>query len=178
MWSPEVSARASLVVVTGKYLWVAVVSLLLGACGFHLRGSESLPAEMSVSYIHGTSEFGSLYDDFRTALESRGIRVTQDRGEATAVLNILESNTDKNVLTVDLAGKVLEYRISQNIQFEVAAADGQPLVDQQSVTANRSFKFNRNDVLGKERESELIRKELQLDVVNLAMLRIVAAARR
>jgi outer membrane lipopolysaccharide assembly protein LptE/RlpB len=82
------------------------------------------------------------------------------------------------VLTVDLAGKVLEYRISQNIQFEVTAADGQPLVDQQSVTANRSFKFNRNDVLGKERESELIRKELQLDVVNLAMLRIVAAARR
>jgi LPS-assembly lipoprotein len=157
---------------------VAVVSLLLGACGFHLRGSEPLPAEMSVSYIHGTSEFDSLYDDFRTALESRGVRVTQDRGEATAVLNLLENNTDKNVLTVDLAGKVLEYRISQNIQFEVTAADGQPLVDQQSVTANRSFKFNRNDVLGKERESELIRKELQLDVVNLAMLRIVAAARR
>jgi LPS-assembly lipoprotein len=157
---------------------VAVVSLLLGACGFHLRGSEPLPAEMSVSYIHGTSEFDSLYDDFRTALESRGVRVTQDRGEATAVLNILENNTDKNVLTVDLSGKVLEFRISQNIKFEVAAADGQPLVDQQSVTANRSFKFNRNDVLGKERESELIRKELQRDVVSLAMLRITAAARR
>ena len=171
-------ARASLFVVTGRCLCVAVVSLLLGACGFHLRGSEPLPAEMSVTYIHGTSEFGTLYDDFRTALENRGIRVTQDRGEATAVLNILESNTDKNVLTVDLSGKVLEFRISQNIKFEVAAADGQPLVDQQSVTANRSFKFNRNDVLGKERESELIRKELQRDVVSLAMLRITAAARR
>jgi LPS-assembly lipoprotein len=157
---------------------VAVVSLLLGACGFHLRGSEPLPAEMSVSYIHGTSEFDSLYDDFRTALESRGVRVTQDRGEATAVLNLLENNTDKNVLTVDLAGKVLEYRISQNIQFEVTAADGQPLVDQQSVTRSRDFRFNRNDVLGKEREAETIRKELQRDVVNLAMMRIVAAARR
>jgi LPS-assembly lipoprotein len=171
-------ARTLLSAATGRYLCVAVVSLLLGACGFHLRGSEPLPAEMSVSYIHGTSEFDSLYDDFRTALESRGVRVTQDRGEATAVLNILENNTDKNVLTVDLSGKVLEFRISQNIKFEVAAADGQPLVDQQSVTANRSFKFNRNDVLGKERESELIRKELQRDVVSLAMLRITAAARR
>jgi len=171
-------ARASLFVVTGRYLCVAVVSLLLGACGFHLRGSESLPAEMSVTYIHGTSEFGSLYDDFRTALESRGIRVTQDRAEATAVLNILESNTDKDVLTVDLAGKVQEFRISQNIQFEVATADGQPLVDQQSVTRSRDFKFNRKDVLGKERESETIREELQRDVVNLAMLRITAAGRR
>jgi LPS-assembly lipoprotein len=157
---------------------VTVASLLLGACGFHLRGSEPLPAEMSVTYIHGTSEFGPLYDDFRTALENRGVRVTQDRGEATAVLNILESNTDKDVLTVDLSGKVLEYRIIQNVQFEVTAADGHPLVDQQSVTRSRDFKFNRNDVLGKERENELIRKELQRDVVNLAMLRITAAARR
>jgi LPS-assembly lipoprotein len=157
---------------------VSVLALQLDACGFHLRGSTPLPAEMSVTYIHGTSEFDTLYDDFRTALESRSVRVTQDRGEATAVLNILENNTDKDVLTVDLGGKVLEYRISQNIQFEVAAADGQPLVDQQSITRSRDFKFNRNDVLGKERESELIRKELQRDVVNLAMLRIVAAARR
>jgi LPS-assembly lipoprotein len=171
-------SRASVSAVTARFLCVAAVALLLGACGFHLRGSAPLPAEMSVSYIHGTSEFDSLYDDFRTALESRGVRVTQDRSEATAVLNILENNIDKNVLTVDLGGKVLEFRISQNIKFEVAAADGHPLVDQQSVTANRSFKFNRNDVLGKERESELIRKELQRDVVNLAMLRITAAARR
>jgi len=134
--------------------------------------------EMSVTYIHGTSEFGTLYDDFRTALESRGVRVTQDRGEATAVLKILENNTDKIVLTVNLSGKVQEYRISQNIQFEVAAADGQPLLDQQSVTRSRDFKFDRNDVLGKERENEVIREELQRDVVNLAMLRITAAGRR
>jgi LPS-assembly lipoprotein len=171
-------ARTLLSAASGRYLCVAVVSLLLGACGFHLRGSESLPAEMSVTYIHGTSEFGSLYDDFRTTLESRGIRVTQNRSEATAVLNILENNTDKDVLTVNLAGKVLEFRISQNIQFEVTAADGHMLVDQQSVTRSRDFKFNRNDVLGKERESETIREELQRDVVNLAMLRIVAVARR
>jgi LPS-assembly lipoprotein len=169
---------SSLFALIGRLLCVAVVSLLLGACGFHLRGSEPLPAEMSVTYIHGTSEFSSLYDDFRTALESRGVRVTQDRGEATAVLNILENNTDKFVLTVNLSGKVQEYRVSQNIQFEVAAADGQPLLDHQSVTRSRDFKFDRNDVLGKERESETIREELQRDVVNLAMLRITAAGRR
>ena len=157
---------------------MAVVSLLLGACGFHLRGSESLPAEMSVTYIQGTSEFDSLYDDFRTSLESHGVRVTQDRSEATAVLNILENNTDKDVQTVDLGGQVLEYRLTQNIQFEVTAADGQPLVDQQSVTRSRDFKFNLKGVLGSEREGETIRAELTRDVVNLAMLRITAAGRR
>ncbi len=180
MWLPEMRTRASLSAAPGRVLRLCAVvaALLLGACGFQLRGTAPLPAEMSVTYIHGASEFDSLNDAFRTALESHGVRVTADRGEATAVLTILENNTDKDVLTVDLGGKVLEYRIRQNIHFEVAAADGQPLVDPQSVTGSRDFKFNRDDVLGKERETELIRKELQRDVVNLAMLRIVAAGKR
>jgi LPS-assembly lipoprotein len=177
MWSPEMRSRTSSIAAAGRFLCVAVVALLLVACGFHLRGSAPLPAEMSVTYIHGTTEFDTLYDDFRTALESRGARVTQDRSKATAVLNILETNSSKDVLTVDLSGKVLEYRVRQNIHFEVDAADGHMLVDQQSVTMSRDLKFNRNDVLGKERETELIRKELQRDVVNLAMLRITAASR-
>jgi LPS-assembly lipoprotein len=156
----------------------AAAVLLLAACGFHPRGDTPLPAQMAVTYIHGTQEFDTLYDDFRTALESRGARVTQDRAEAGAVLDILENNFDKDVLTVDLSGKVLEFRFRQNIQFDVTAADGHMLLDRQSVTMSRDLKFNRNDVLGKERESDLFRKELQRDVVNMAMLRIAAAGRR
>ena len=157
---------------------VAVAVLLLGACGFHLRGAAPLPAEMSVTYISGTGEFNALYDDLRTALESQGARVTQERDKATAVLNILENKSTTDVLSVNLSGKALEYLIRQSIHFEVTAADGHMLVDQQSVTASRSMKFNSNSVLSSEREWETIRRELTRDVVNLAMLRISAAGRR
>ena len=157
---------------------MAVVTLLLGACGFHLRGSDPLPADMSVTYIQGTTEFDPLYDAFRTALESHGARVTQDRGEATAVLNILGNNASTEVQTVNLSGQALEYRLSQNIHFEVTAADGRLLVERQSVTQSRVVKFNVKGVLGSEREGETIRAELTRDVVNLAMLRITAAGRR
>ena len=94
------------------------------------------------------------------------------------MLNVLENNSDTKVLAVDLTGKVLEYRFRQNLQFDVTATDGRALLDRQSVTMSRALKFNRNDVLGTEREYALIRKELQRDVVNLAMLRITAAGRR
>lgn len=171
-------SRASLSAVTGRFLCVAVVSLLLGACGFHLRGSDPLPADMSVTYIQGTTEFDPLYDAFRTSLESHGARVTQDRGEATAVLNILENNASADVQTVNLSGQALEYRLTHNIHFEVTAADGRLLVERQSVTQTRVVKFNVEGLLGSEREGEAIRAELIRDVVNLAMLRITAAGRR
>lgn len=77
---------------------------------------------------------------------------------------------------MNLAGKVLEYRLWQDIEFEVTAADGRTLIGQQSVMMNRAVKFNVKGVLGYERERETIRGELQRDVVNLAMLRITAAA--
>jgi len=172
------SARRPPMVTASRALCLGLAALLLAACGFHPRGDTPLPAAMAVTYIHGTTEFNTLYDDFRSALESRGARVTQDRAEAGAVLDILEDDYHKDVLTVDLSGKVLEYRLRQNIQFEITAADGHTLLDRQSVTMSRDLKFNRNDLLGKERETELIRKELQRDVVNLAMLRIAAAGRR
>jgi LPS-assembly lipoprotein len=170
-------SRTSSIAAAGRFLCVAVVALLLVACGFHLRGSSPLPAEMSVTYISGTGEFEALYDDLRTALESQGSRVTQERDKATAVINILENKSTTDVLTVNLSGKALEYLIRQSIHFEVTAADGHILVDQQSVTASRTMKFNSNSVLSSEREWETIRRELMHDVVNLAMLRISAAVR-
>ena len=169
--------RVSLFAAGGKFLCVAVLSLLLGACGFHLRGSETLPADMSVTYIQGTAEFDPLYDAFRTSLESHGARVTLNRGEATAVLNILENNASTDVQTVNLSGQALEYRLSRNIHFEVTAADGRLLVERQSVTQSRVVKFNVKGLLGSEREGEAIRADLTRDVVNLAMLRITAAGR-
>jgi LPS-assembly lipoprotein len=152
-------------------LCVAVAALLLDACGFHPRGAAPLPPEMTITCLEG---YDTLTDDFRTALESHGARVTRNRGKATAILKILKNDSGTDVLSVDLSGRVLEYRIYQNIDFEVIAADGHMLVDQQSVTASRVMKFNVNGVLGSEREWETIRRELQRDVVNLAMLRIAA----
>ncbi len=149
----------------------------LSSCGFHLRGDVALPAAMDVTYIQGKHPFDTLNDDFRTALEGHGARVTEHREEATAILRILGSQDEKEVLTVDVGGKVQEYLIRQTIRFDIVTPDNQPLLEQQTVSLSRDFVFNKKDILAKERESDLISSQLQRDIVNLAMLRIAAAAR-
>jgi len=150
--------------------------LLLGGCGFHLRGEQALPDAMEVTYIQGKSEFDELNDDFRDALESHGARVTNNREEATAILRIQDTRKDRDVLSVDLGGKVLEIKIRRMVRFMVLSADNQPLIDSQTVTVSRDFVFNKDDILAKEREAELIGDELRRDLVSLSMLRILAAA--
>jgi LPS-assembly lipoprotein len=149
----------------------------LAGCGFHLRGSDALPAAMSVTYIQSGNPFSTLIDDFADALRTHGVQVTEDRAAATAVLRIHENDRGRDVLSVNTSGKVLEYQLWQLIRFSVATAESLPVVEQQTVTLRRAYLYRSDDVLGSEREKVTVRGTLQKNLVNMAMLRIAAAAR-
>lgn len=157
-------------------LMMCMLSLVTG-CGFQLRGSTNLPAAMEITYIEGVKPFGTLADDFAAALRLRNITVSDRERTATAVLHITGNNTEKLVVSVDTSGNVLEYEVRQTIHFSVHAADQQVVVPEQSVSLSRDYIFSSTDVLGKQREEEVVRATLQENLVNLAMLRIAAAAR-
>ena len=82
-----------------------------------------------------------------------------------------------SVLSVNTSGKVLEYQLRQTIRFSVATAENLPVVEQQTVTLSRAYLYRSTDVLGSEREKDAVRSTLQKNLVNMAMLRIVAATR-
>jgi LPS-assembly lipoprotein len=159
--------------------WLLMAWLVAGlaGCGFQLRGSAALPAEMAVTYIQGASPYGSLVDDFSAALRVRNASVTRQRSEATAVLRIHDSKVERRVLSVSSAGRVLEYELRQTLNFSVATAAGQMLLEARPVTLSRDYIYSNTDILGKEREDLEVRKTLQRNLVNMAILRITAAQR-
>ena len=159
--------------------WALLLGLLsaITGCGFHPRGSSALPSEMAVTYIKSGQPYGSLIDDFSAALQAQGGQVTTLRSEATAILHIVSNEIEKRILSVDTAGKVLEYEIQQTISFSVETSEKLPLVEQQEVSLARDYIFSSAEALSTEREDKIIRRVLQRNLVNLAMLRITAAAR-
>ena len=159
--------------------WALLLGLLsaISACGFHPRGSSALPAEMAVTFIKSGQPYGSLVDDFSAALQAQGGQVTAQRSEATAVLHIVSNVIEKRVLSVDTAGKVLEYETRQTVRFSVETSEKLPLVEEQEVSMARDYIFSSAEVLSTEREDRIVRKALQRNLVNLAMLRITAAVR-
>ena len=159
-----------------RMLVVCLIPTMAG-CGFHLRGSGALPTEMSVTYIKSARQYSSLVDDFAAALRVHDVQVTEVRSDATAVLTITRDDYEREVLSVNTAGKVLEFELRQTIRFSVITGDGLPLIEDQSVSLSRAYLYSSTDVLGKQREETVVRQILQKNLVNLAMLRIEAAAR-
>ncbi|MGB5338633.1 MAG: LPS assembly lipoprotein LptE [Gammaproteobacteria bacterium] len=160
-------------------LWMLMACLTgyLGGCGFHLRGNMAMPAAMSVTYIQSEQHYSTLTRDFRTAFRAYDMSVTDERSLATAVLRVLGNQIEQAVLSVNTAGKVQEYEIRQTLTFSVTTRDNAPLIDEQTVTLSRAYVFSSSDVLGKQREDRVLRESLQRDLVNLALLRISAAAK-
>jgi LPS-assembly lipoprotein len=158
-------------------LLTACLAITLGGCGFQLRGTAALPEEMSVVYIKSSNPYGSLVSDFADALRVHRVKVTENREKATAVLRIMQEKQDTAVLSVNASGKVLELQLRQSIQFDVKTIDNLPLLEPQSVSMTRDYLYSSTDVLSKAREEVVVRRALQLELVNLAILRITAAAR-
>ena len=76
------------------------------------------------------------------------------------------------MLSVNTSGKVLELQLQQSIQFDVKTIDNLPLLEPQRVTMTRDYLYSNTDVLSKAREEIVVRRALQRELVNLAMLRI------
>lgn len=159
-----------------RVLLVSCLALSLSSCGFQLRGSSALPDEMAVTYIKSFNPYGTLVVDFADALRAHQVTVTDDSSEATAVLEIVSGKWRKDVLSVNSSGKVLEFQLRQTIHFSVTSSDQLPLVETQRVEMTRDYLYSSTDVLSKVREEAVVRRSLQQELVNLAILRITAAA--
>jgi LPS-assembly lipoprotein len=155
---------------------LACLAVMLSACGFQLRGSAALPQEMGVTFIKARNPYGTLVNDFAEALRTHKVTVTEVREEATATLVIIDSKRDKDVLSVNGDGKVLEFQLTQSIAFSVVSGDKATLLEPQQVAMSRDYLYSSTDVLSKEREEAVVWRTLQRELVNLAILRMSAVA--
>ena len=156
-------------------LMIAMLSAMVTACGFQLRGVRPLLPELSVTYIRAEDPNGALVSALRRQLTASGARVTRRQEEATAVLEILQDHADRRVLSVGSTGKAREYELHHKLVFRLLDAAGKEILSRQELSLTREFVFDETDVLGKANEEGLVRNEIQQDLVRLILLQLESA---
>lgn len=167
-------------------LLVVVLMLLLGSCGYHLRGAYKLPSQMATTVIRSDNLNSELMRSLRRSLETSGINVVSEVNPADAnsvqqskatVLRIFKEKQNKRVLSVDVNGRVREFELYYKISIELTGADGF-IVPEQTLELSRDFLFDPEDVLGKSDEEADLLRDMQRDMVRLIMLRLQAVAQK
>jgi LPS-assembly lipoprotein len=154
-------------------LWIVVASLLLSACGFHLRGAYSLPFDTLYIAQPESSELRAIIK--RNVEASTQTRVVDDAKDAQATLYVLADVPAKTILSLNSAGRVREFRLTRNFAFKVTDNKGGEFVPQSAIVISREMTFDDAAVLSKEAEEVLLWRDIQNDLVQQLMRRLAAA---
>ncbi len=155
-----------------RLLTVALATLLLAACGFHLRG-QGTPVEgyrtvnvvdrgqLSANttwYAGGREELKrAVTDAFRHA----GFDVAAD---APLTVELLGESLARRVASIDANASAAEYQLDYTLRFRVVAADGATLVAEQALEADRSYRYHDDAVMGSSEEEALLGLEMRRDL--------------
>jgi LPS-assembly lipoprotein len=155
-----------------QWLLAVAASLLLAACGFHLRGAADLP--FKTIYL-GFSPNSAVGVELSRNIRASGVTVVDDPKQAEAVLRVLTDTRDKQVLTLNTNGRVREYALFQRFTFSVTDAKGAVRIPPTAITLRRVITYDENQELAKQAEEVLLYRDMQSDLVQQILRRLSAS---
>ena len=155
---------------------LAVVALLVGACGFHPRGAVELPPGVSKVYVQAPSAL--LAEPIAMYLEAGGARKVENRADADVAVLVTGERQDRRLRAVDpRTGKAREYELSYALTYQLARKDGSAVLPPQTVSLVRDYTFDPTAVIAMGEEEALIYAEMRRDAVQQVLRRLRFALR-
>lgn len=149
----------------------AVLCAALSGCGFHLRGQATLPFE--ALYVPGSSPL--VVELKRNLVAGTHSKLTNSERDAQAILGFTHEVREKVVLSFTTAGLVREFQLRYRVGFRLYDLKGRNYIPPNEIQLTRDVTFNEAQVLAKESEEALLYADMQSDMVQQIIRRLVAA---
>jgi LPS-assembly lipoprotein len=159
-------------------LVVAVLTLMLAACGFQLRGEANLPPTLQRVHVQIADQFSPLKRDLEAALARAGAQVADKSGEGVAELTLTNVSLAPVVRSVGATAFVNEFSMIYHVELAIADGAGKSLLPLQVIEHSREFTFDQSQAIGTNVEQDEIKKEMERDMVQTVMRKVEAAGRK
>lgn len=155
-----------------RHLALIILLATLGACGFHLRKEAVLPAGMEKVWLQGADPLSPLGRDLAKALQRAGSDVVDKPGDGVAVLKITANSIGSDVLSVGGRARANEYSMRYHVEFRIDDNGGSSILPNQILELSREYTFDSAQAVAVAAEEDLLRAELQREMVQTIMRRL------
>jgi len=145
------------------------MTLVLAACGFHLRGVADL--SFNKLYIKGSL---SISKDLISSLKTNGVRIVKEPEEAEMMLELISDNQEKRILSLGGNGSVREFELFYRIKFRLRDASSDLWSPEQLIEERRDFSYLDSELLAKSYEETMLYEDMRRDATRELMRRLVA----
>ena len=151
---------------------VLLMAAMLAGCGFKPRAEVALPLALDVVRIEGVDEFSAVRRNLEAALERAGATIAPTVEKDAAVVRLPVNTMVTEPLTISDAARVQEYLVRYTVELEVVDAAGKVLLERTPIVLERDYSYDQTQALGAAAEEELLRNELQREMVQQILRRI------
>lgn len=150
-----------------------LIALLVGSCGFHLRGQVAMPFD--TLYIDAAKSNSPLVNDLRGALEVNKVRVVDSAEQAMVILSIVSEIPEKQVLSLGSDGRVNEFRLFYRVSLRAYDKE-HDWIPAEEIQMRNDFSYDDTKVLAKEAEEALLLKSMRSDMVRQIVRRLARSS--
>lgn len=154
-------------------LSVAMLSLALAGCGFHLRNNQTFVFKtIAISPTAGSAVAQDLARYFGASLVP--LVPATESVAPEVVLYVVEEVRERNIVAVNASGQVRELQLRVRLKFKVQTPQGLELINTTEISQQRDISFNESSALAKEAEEVLLYRDMQNDIVQQMLRRLAA----
>ncbi len=152
---------------------LAGLTVLLTACGFHLRGLGGPLQPLPFSRLMLSMDKAQIDAPLRAllAVDPR-VKLVSTAKEAEAVLTVLGEQNNKDILTINRGGSINVYQLTYKVTVQVIL-NGEEMQDI-VIPVRRELTYNDQDILGKEKEEALLWDDMHQEAARLLVYRLAA----
>lgn len=147
--------------------WIILLScsLLLSACGFHLRGMIDIPKwlnNVAVVMQQDDKQFASI---LKAHLDRYHIRVNPDPAQAKYWLIINRVSRQEQIISVGASTNPRQYSLILTVEFMLQTRKGDMIKSPRTIYVTRQLTVNNDRILGSNYEENLFISEMKQDAV-------------
>lgn len=151
-------------------------TLLLGACGFHLRGQQAggtLPFQSL--FVQAPDSNAPFIVDLKRAIPLYGVKLVESQESAQLTLQIVSEITSRQILSMSSAGRVNEFQLNYRVSLRAYDNKLQEWIPPDEIVLQRYLSYDPTQILAKEMEETLLYQDMRKDAVQQVLRRLSLA---
>lgn len=147
-----------------------LTTLLLSACGFHLRGQAGMP--FNTIYLDTPNPNTPFITELRRNLEANQLKFATAAIQADVVLNIVSEIPDKQILSLSSSGRVNGFRLAYRVSLRAYDHKQQDWIPAEEMSLRRDYSYDDTKILAKEAEENLLYQSMRLEMAQQIVRRL------
>lgn len=153
-----------------RNLLVIGLATLLGACGFQLRGTGGLTADLALKELNVSARnaYGETLNEVREVLQNNGVRVYPG---APYRLNLTREDENRRAASFTSSARTAEYELTLDLDYEIRGQKNMLLLSD-SVQVQGFYAQDSNNLIGNDQEAAQVRSEMRREMIQQLVLRL------